>query len=91
MVEIETESLGKALLATDLGFSQEAIRDGCNGYKVPLGDVDGFVQKIRQLWNAPEECKKLGINARKDYEEKYLPEDNYDQLIKIYTDVLNEK
>ena len=38
MVEIETESLGKCLIATDLGFSAEAVKDGVNGYKVELGE-----------------------------------------------------
>lgn len=45
MVEIESESLGKGLIATDLGFSAEAIENGVNGYKIPLGDVTGFVKK----------------------------------------------
>lgn len=87
MVEIETESLGKSLIATDLGFSVEAIQEGVNGYKVPLGSVDGFIKKIKELWNNPEMCKKMGENARTDYEEKYMPEDNYSQLIKIYESV----
>lgn len=87
MVEIETESLGKALIATDLGFSVEAIEDGVNGFKVPVGDVDGFVLKIKELWEDPERCQKLGTNARADYETKYLPEDNYWQLMKIYSDI----
>lgn len=90
MVEIETESLGVPLVATDLGFSVEAIENGFNGYKVPLGDVDGFVSKIRELWAKPELCKELGKNARADYEEKYLPEDNYNQLIEIYKNVLED-
>ncbi len=84
MVEIETESLCKGILATDLGFSAEAIIDGYNGYKVKLGDVDGFVKKVRFLWERPEHCKELGVNARKDYEEKYTAEQNYRQLIEIY-------
>lgn len=84
MVEIETESLGKALIATDLGFSIEAIENGVNGYKVPLGDVNGFVNVITELWEKPEMCKKLGENARADYEEKYLPEDNYHKLMEVY-------
>lgn len=84
MVEIETESLGKGLIATDLGFSVEAIIDGVNGYKVPLGDIDGFVYRIRGLWGSPEECKRIGYNARKDYEAKYMSEDNYRQLMDIY-------
>jgi glycosyltransferase involved in cell wall biosynthesis len=84
MVEIEAESLGKPLIATNLGFSVEAVEDGVNGYKVPLGDVDGFVERIRQLWSNRELCSQMSVNARNDYETKYLPEDNYRQLIKIY-------
>lgn len=90
MVEIETESLGNALIATDLGFSVEAIQNGVNGYKIPLNDVDEFVAKIRELWKQPELCKQLGENARADYESKYLPEDNYKQLIGIYESCINE-
>ena len=85
--EIETESLGKGLVVTDLGFSAEAIDNGKNGYKVKLGDVKEFVNQIRALWTDPDKCIEIGENARKDYEEKYLPEDNYQQLIKIYKTV----
>lgn len=87
MVEIEAESLGKALIATDLGFSEEAVSDGVNGYKVPLGDVEGFINRIRGLWNDPVKAAEMGENAREDFLRKYLPEDNYQQLIKIYQDV----
>lgn len=84
MVEIETESLGKSLIATDLGFSAEAIAEGKNGYKVPLGDTNQFIAKIRELWSKPEKSNQMGMNARLDYENKYTPEDNYQQLMKIY-------
>lgn len=84
MVEIETESLGRGLIATDLGFSAEAIENGVNGYKAPLGDVEGFRQRIVDLWNDPERISAIGSNARKDYEQKYRPEGNYAQLMKIY-------
>lgn len=90
MVEIEAESLGKALIATDLGFSVEAIKNGVNGYKIELGNVDRFIEVIKELWRKPELCKKLGRNARIDYESKYMPEDNYNQLIKIYEETLKE-
>lgn len=84
MVEIETESLGKGLIATDLGFSTEAIEDGKNGYKVKLGDIKGFQKFIAELWSKPELASKIGRNARLDYEQKYRPEDNYEQLMAIY-------
>ena len=88
MVEIETESLGKALVATDLGFSVEAIENGVNGYKVKLGNTDGFVQTIKTLWDDPEKCQVMGQNARADYETKYLPEDNYKQLMAVYNSLI---
>lgn len=88
MVEIETESLGIPLIATDLGFSSEAIEDGYNGYKVPLGDVDEFIKTIQNLWNDHELCKSMGKNARKDYLTKYVPSDNIEQLKRIYKNML---
>lgn len=87
MVQIEAQSLGKALIATDLGFSVEAIENGYNGYKVALNDVDGFVNIIKELWQNPNKCIEMGKNARIDYEKKYRLEDNYNQLLKIYNDI----
>lgn len=84
MVEIETESLGKGLIATDLGFSAEAIENNINGYKIRIGDVNGFAERIEKLWNSPDLIYKIGGNARYDYEQKYKPEDNYKQLMEIY-------
>lgn len=84
MVEIEAESQAKALIATDLGFSVEAIENGVNGFRIPLGDVSGFVKAIENLWLKPEMAIKMGENARADYEAKYMPEDNYRQLMEIY-------
>lgn len=90
MVEIESESLGKGLVVTDLGFSSEAIENGVNGFKIKLGDINGFVDVIRTLWNQPQMISFIGKNARSDYELKYLPEDNYKQILKIYTDLIEK-
>lgn len=84
MVEIEAESMGKAIIATDLGFSSEAIKNGYNGEKIALGDIAGFSEMVTKLWNAPSLCEEMGKNARKEYEKKYTPEKNYQELIKIY-------
>lgn len=88
MVQIETMSLGKVLVATNLGFSVEAIEEGYNGTKFELGNVEDFIRKIQHLWNMPESLIEMGKNARKDFEQKYLPEDNYVQLMNIYKSLL---
>ena len=90
MVEIETESLGKGLIATDLGFSTEAIKDGVNGYKIKLGDIEAFRKCIIKLWNKPEISAEIGQNARLDYMQKYRPEENYEQLMNIYKNTIEQ-
>lgn len=84
MVVIETESTGTPLIASDIGFSKEAVKDGYNGYKCRPGDAGDFVSKIRLLWNAPEKCREFGKNALEDYKLKYSPEENYRQLKAVY-------
>lgn len=88
MVEIETESLGKPLIATNLGFSEEAINDGVNGYKFPLGDETAFIKQVQSLWNHPRKCKEMGMSARSDYKAKYMPEEIYSQLMNIYNSMI---
>lgn len=84
MVEIEAESLGKPIVATDLGFSSEAIIEGNNGLKFPLGNTDVFVDCVKQLWESDEKCKTMGIAARQEYVSKYAPDINLEHLIAIY-------
>lgn len=86
MVVIEAESLGTALIASDIGFMAEAIEDGVNGYKFTPGDAAGAAKRVRQLWADPDGCRRLGEGARRDYEAKYLPEHSYAQLMDIYRD-----
>lgn len=87
MVEIEAMSLSKAIVATDLGFSVESIKEGYNGVKFPLGDNAAFAAKVLMLWDDPEKCFTMGQNARKEYEQKYMPEDNYRALMAVYETV----
>ena len=66
------------------------LRDGILSNNLNIPKIfDAFVEKINYLWNNPDECVKIGVAARKDYEIKYMPEQNYNLLIKIYKGVLN--
>ena len=41
------------------------------------------------MWDNEELCQQMGKNARDDYEKKYMPDDNYRQLIDIYERTIN--
>ena len=91
MVQIEAMSLGKAIIATDLGFSKESVKEGYNGLKFPLGDKEAFIRSVKALWNDHGKCVLMGGNAREEYRLKYTPEENYKALMAVYETAIGAK
>lgn len=46
------------------------------------------MKRIVHLWSKPQQSIEMGLNARREYEEKYRPESNYDELVSLYQNVL---
>lgn len=88
MVQIESESLSKPIIATDLGYSAESVIDDYNGFKFPVKDDHALASIVASLWNDPDKIRVLGKNARADYEQKYTPEKNIQELLSIYRKLL---
>ena len=91
MIVIEAQSLGKSIVAFDVGFSSEAIVDGYNGYKAQLGDDEAFRNIVKRLFMSPNNCIEMGKNAKEEYEKKYTEEINARQIKEIYNNVLAEE
>ena len=84
MVIIESFSLKKPVVATDIGFMKEAIQSGYNGLKCRRKDVADFTAKIRYLWEHPQEAKEIGENAYRDFQKNYTEEADVRKLLEIY-------
>jgi glycosyltransferase involved in cell wall biosynthesis len=89
MVLVESFSQGLPIIASRLGGMAEIIEDGVTGRHFEAGNTEDLVEKVRWMNSHPEECKRMGLNARKVYEEKYTPEKNYDILTDIYQQVID--
>lgn len=91
LVVIEAFSQGTPVIASRAGAFPEIVEDGVTGLFFEPNDVQDLASKIRWAVGHPEEMKKMGENARKTYEQKYTPEENYAQLLSIYLGVINDK
>jgi glycosyltransferase involved in cell wall biosynthesis len=89
-VVVEAYSAGVPVVASRIGAVTELIRDGETGLQFTPGDATELSAKVEWLWNHPEESKRLGRNARREYEEKYTPERNYQMLMDIYQHALED-
>lgn len=65
MVCIESMALQKPVVNTSIGWAQELMDDGVNGYLVHPENVDLYSQRILTLFNDEDLCKSIGIEARK--------------------------
>lgn len=81
---VETFASGKPVIASNLGAMAELIEDGRTGLLFEPGNSDDLADKINWANEHKEEMRQMGINARKEYEEKYTAEKNYKILMDIY-------
>lgn len=84
LTAVECFSLGIPVVASRIGVMAEIIQDGVTGLLFNPGDPEDLAKKVRWLWERPEECQRMGENARREYEQKYTPERNYQLLMDIY-------
>lgn len=71
MVTIESMALQKPVINTGIGWAQELIDDGINGYLVHPSDISLYAKKISTLLNDKELCLRIGKEARKKIESTF--------------------
>lgn len=91
MTIIEAFSTATPVIASKIGGGEYLVTDGYNGLHYEPGNVDELVQQVRALEEDPGYADALGRSARKEYEERYTPEANYEMLLQIYEDVTGKK
>jgi glycosyltransferase involved in cell wall biosynthesis len=65
----EAMSVGRPVIATRVGFAEEHIINGVNGFLVPRGDVKEIANKVLLLLSDEDLRLKIGARAR-EYAEK---------------------
>jgi glycosyltransferase involved in cell wall biosynthesis len=88
LVAIEAFAHGLPVIASRLGAMAEAIDDGRTGLLFEAGSAPDLARVIAWAESHPDELRQMGINARREYEEKYTPEKNYRQLMAVYGDAI---
>lgn len=90
LVAIEAFSCGTPVIASRHGSLAEIIKHRETGILVKPGDHQELAHAIAWAESHPDEMKKMGQAAYKDYLEHYTPESNYKILIKIYDKTIAE-
>lgn len=91
LVAVESYSLGVPVVGSCIGVNAEMVHDGETGLYFTAGDPDDLADKLTWAWEHPEEMRKMGRNARREYEMKYTPAKNYEMLIELYQSMILDR
>lgn len=88
---IEACAVGRPIITTDAIGCRETVKDGQNGFLVPLYSSEAIVERVLELIKDPNQAKKMGLISR------ILAETDFDvniicsQTLNVYRRVFEEK
>ena len=88
---VEAFSLGVPVFASRIGALAELIKDNETGFLFEPGNHFDLASKLKWAIANPRCLRDVGIAARREYEKRYTPTQNYTELAAIYDAVIREK
>jgi len=85
---LESLSLGKIVIASNIGGIPELIQDSLNGFLFEAGNCDDLIEKIKQLERLDANQKEKIKQAAKLSIKEFNGQNNLDDVLKIYSEIL---
>lgn len=81
---LEEMSMGKPVVATDIGGNAESVVDGETGYIIPPGRPEALAEKILLLYRNPEQRERMCRKARERVEKTFSIEKMIHEMERFY-------
>lgn len=81
---LEALSSGKPMVVTETGGMPEIIKDGINGFIIPVKDFESLASRINCLLGDKELRERLGHTGRQMVEQQYTKEIVAENILRLY-------
>ncbi|KPL72096.1 hypothetical protein ADN00_16640 [Ornatilinea apprima] len=81
---LEAAASARPLVATDIPGCREIVRQGENGFLVPVHDAPALANALQALIESPELCAQMGLKGREIVEHEFSQDINISQTIEVY-------
>ncbi|MBI5305986.1 glycosyltransferase family 4 protein [Candidatus Wolfebacteria bacterium] len=88
LVQAQAMACGLPVIATTNTGGEDLIREGKDGFIIPIRDVDAIKKKIIYLYEHPEICAQMGRSAMEHISEGFTWDDYGDKMIQAYENIL---
>lgn len=87
-IVIESLACGVPVVGSAIGAVPELVRDGETGLLFEAGRPEKLRERLRWAHEHREEMQRMGMQGRKEFEQKYTAEKNYSMLMDIYREAI---
>jgi glycosyltransferase involved in cell wall biosynthesis len=90
-VWVQAAAVGRPIVAFDVGSTGEVVRDGLNGFVVPLGDTVQLAEKTAYLLSDLDHARKMGMKGKDIIGDSWSVETMVQQTEDLYQRLLRER
>jgi len=85
---LEAAAMRKPIITTDIAGCRDIVRDGENGFVVPIKDVEVLQKSLEKLCGDDKFCREMGMASRKVAREMFDEEIVISKSIQVYEKML---
>jgi glycosyltransferase involved in cell wall biosynthesis len=87
---LEAMSCGIPVVATDIGGTKEVLRDGIDGFVVPVHAPSALAAALRKLLQDPRIRQQMGMNGRHRIEADFSSTIFFEKVSGLYQEILEQ-
>jgi len=91
MVQPQAMACGLPLICTPNTGGEDLIREGEEGFVVPIRDVEALKEKILWCYEHRDECREMGRKAKSRVQESFRWRDYGDRIVEMYSDLMSKR
>lgn len=88
LVQAQAMACGLPVIATTNTGGEDIIRDGKDGFIIPIRDIEALKEKLLYLHKNQEICRQMGQSAKERISEGFTWDDYGNKMIKAYENIL---
>jgi glycosyltransferase involved in cell wall biosynthesis len=89
MVQAQGMACARPLICTTNTGGEDLIRDGQDGFVVPIRDVEAIKEKLRWCYENRDACREMGQAARRRVEQGFTWHDYGERMMDAYQRIAN--
>lgn len=89
-VVMQAGAMQRNAIVTDINGCNEIIKNGDNGWVIPVKNIDQLVNRMQWCLNNPKKSKKMGQKSRKLIQDKFERSFVWSELLKEYKRLLQK-